>query len=405
VNSRDDAQLPKVVEAMLRHWPAPKRDEAHWQEAAAALVARLKDGSVGGSIDELLAPPLPAAQDEGSLSRTPAKPEVVRQTNGARRQPPAAGSKLSLAEMARARVGSKPVKPDATLIAKESLLLLKEARSTGALASTVAAAANSRKEARRRENSRVAELEQARAEREAATRRKAVQGAQTGQSRTSHLAAVALVALGLAAGAVLYVRMHDPEPRGVVLGPAPGAAQPPGAAPAAEGSQREETVDPAELEVSHEQPASAPPPAGGPLARKPAANATAKRSEAEQTRPRAAEPPSATAGQPGPEDPDEAEQLRPALGETGVPLEPSTGAVSSALGSALGSARRCVVGHDRPSKATVVFGSDGRVKSVAVSGPAARTPAETCIRAALSQARLPRFARPTFTVRGVTIRP
>jgi hypothetical protein len=64
----------------------------------------------------------------------------------------------------------------------------------------------------------------------------------------------------------------------------------------------------------------------------------------------------------------------------------------------LGGARACVAGQDAPSSATVTFGSDGRVQSVGVSGPAAGTPAEACIKAALSKARVQPFARPSFTV-------
>jgi hypothetical protein len=64
-----------------------------------------------------------------------------------------------------------------------------------------------------------------------------------------------------------------------------------------------------------------------------------------------------------------------------------------------------VIGHDRPSNATVTLGSNGRVKSVVVSGPAAGTPAARCIESALGAMRVRPFARPTFTIRGVTIRP
>ncbi|MCA9630792.1 MAG: hypothetical protein KC766_24150, partial [Myxococcales bacterium] len=57
-----------------------------------------------------------------------------------------------------------------------------------------------------------------------------------------------------------------------------------------------------------------------------------------------------------------------------------------------------------PSNATIAFGSNGKVQSVAISGPAAGTAAESCIRSALSGARVAPFAKPTFTVR-VPIRP
>jgi hypothetical protein len=71
----------------------------------------------------------------------------------------------------------------------------------------------------------------------------------------------------------------------------------------------------------------------------------------------------------------------------------------------LGAARRCVIGLDGPSSATVVVGASGTVQSVSVSGPAAGTSAEPCIRGALGAMRFKPFAQPTFTIRGITIRP
>jgi hypothetical protein len=80
------------------------------------------------------------------------------------------------------------------------------------------------------------------------------------------------------------------------------------------------------------------------------------------------------------------------------------GAAQAAVGSTLGSARLCVVGHLSPSQATVVFGSNGRVLSVKVSGPAAGTASESCIQRAMGQARVQPFADETFSVR-TTVRP
>jgi hypothetical protein len=100
----------------------------------------------------------------------------------------------------------------------------------------------------------------------------------------------------------------------------------------------------------------------------------------------------------------EAAKMKPAAQPTDIPQQPSNGAAQAAVAQVIGSARACVAGHEAPSRATLVFGSDGRVQSVAVSGPAAGTPAEACIRAALSRARVEPFAKPTFSV-GTTIRP
>jgi hypothetical protein len=87
-----------------------------------------------------------------------------------------------------------------------------------------------------------------------------------------------------------------------------------------------------------------------------------------------------------------------------VPLKPPLGAVQSALGVAGRAARGCLLAGDAVSHATVTFRSDGSVSDVAVSGGAAGTPADSCIRAALSGARVPPFAEPSFAA-PVTVRP
>jgi hypothetical protein len=99
-----------------------------------------------------------------------------------------------------------------------------------------------------------------------------------------------------------------------------------------------------------------------------------------------------------------APRAAPPPGATGLPEAPSFGAVRSALATQLGSAKACLHDGQGASRANVTFGSDGRVQSVAVSGPAAGTPAEACIRGALSRATLAPFSRPTFSV-AFTIRP
>lgn len=86
------------------------------------------------------------------------------------------------------------------------------------------------------------------------------------------------------------------------------------------------------------------------------------------------------------------------------PDHPSVGAAQAAVGSTLGSARLCIVGQLSPSQATVVFGSNGRVLSVRISGPAAGTAAESCIQKAMAHARVQPFTDETFSVR-TTVRP
>lgn len=88
-----------------------------------------------------------------------------------------------------------------------------------------------------------------------------------------------------------------------------------------------------------------------------------------------------------------------------VPQRPSQGTLTSALGRVVGKAKSCIGPDDPISRASVVFASAGTVSSVSVSGHAAGKPAEACIKAALSGAKLNTpFAEPTYTTT-VTIRP
>ncbi len=98
--------------------------------------------------------------------------------------------------------------------------------------------------------------------------------------------------------------------------------------------------------------------------------------------------------------PDDGTQAAPGS----VPLRPSTGAVRGALGAVTPGAKACLEADDPISHAMVTFQSDGSVQNVTVSGGAAGKPAEACIRAALSRARIPAFASATFSA-PVTIRP
>ncbi len=81
-----------------------------------------------------------------------------------------------------------------------------------------------------------------------------------------------------------------------------------------------------------------------------------------------------------------------------IPETPPQGAIQGAIGSHRQAARACLEGHDSPSRATIVFGSNGKVQSVNVAGPAAGTSAEACISRTLSKAAVGAFRRPTFSV-------
>lgn len=92
--------------------------------------------------------------------------------------------------------------------------------------------------------------------------------------------------------------------------------------------------------------------------------------------------------------------MKPAEGSTdNVPLSPSGGAVSTALGAVRGGAQACLAGQSSSVTAVVTFASDGHVTSVTAGGPSG-----ACIQAALSKARLTPFARDHFSAT-TTIRP
>ncbi|MEO6420643.1 MAG: hypothetical protein ABIP39_14620, partial [Polyangiaceae bacterium] len=87
-----------------------------------------------------------------------------------------------------------------------------------------------------------------------------------------------------------------------------------------------------------------------------------------------------------------------------VPQKPSQGAVAGAIGAVLQNARQCLGPDDPISKANVAFGSSGAVTTVTVTGHAAGTPAEACIKTAFSKAKVNPFAEATYSA-NVTVRP
>jgi hypothetical protein len=100
----------------------------------------------------------------------------------------------------------------------------------------------------------------------------------------------------------------------------------------------------------------------------------------------------------------------PAAGSNGpqfaagtVPQKPSQGAVTGAVGAVLPGARACLGPDDPVSRASITFTSAGTVQSVNVTGGAAGKPAEGCIKAALTKAKVAPFAEATYTA-NVTVR-
>lgn len=234
-----------------------------------------------------------------------------------------------------------------------------------------------------------------------------------------------VVALGAAAaGTFFYMKSHKPAeaPVAATQAPAPdvkpaptqAAAPVETAAPAAE-----PTMDPNSLPTATPDqklaaaPKTAAKPTGGAKAAAPAPEGP--KAEAKLTQ---KDLPAAPAGPGG----DLGAAMGKAVGDDGkpktqepvpaagsnvpagsVPQKPSQGAVTGAIGAVLRNARECLGPDDPVSHATVVFGSDGAVQSVNVSGAAAGKPAEACIKAALSKAKVGAFAEPTYSTR-ITVR-
>jgi hypothetical protein len=93
-------------------------------------------------------------------------------------------------------------------------------------------------------------------------------------------------------------------------------------------------------------------------------------------------------------------QMKPAEGNAhSIPLSPSGGAVSTALGAVRGGAQACLAGQNDAVVAVVTFASDGHVASVSAGGPSG-----SCIQAALSKAHIAPFAKERFRAT-TTIRP
>jgi hypothetical protein len=87
-----------------------------------------------------------------------------------------------------------------------------------------------------------------------------------------------------------------------------------------------------------------------------------------------------------------------------VPLRPAAGAVESAVARVLPGARACLQPGQGVVRATITFGSSGRVRHVAVVGTEGNDPVASCVRGALADAKVGPFAMPAFvwtaTVRG-----
>lgn len=366
----DDAKLPDPMEALLSAWPVAHRPELDWEAFADATVTHAFADDHPVADDLLDAPPLDPEDGEPSKPRLAAVPAVDDQ-------------ELSLTDIAKASLEDDD--PE-------------ETRELATLAFSHA----SRERVSRPSYPDVPRTSEIRATPRPPTPiepKAEVVALEAKRPGGGGRWGLAMAVLGIAAAAAILVlrpgRQQAEATAGAHQSSIPAATSS-GATPQPEKTQGEAvaeprgTVAPPSLTVEELKP-EAPGSQGPRLAivpSKPAAMPTAALSAAPAKQP---------------EEPDDP-RLVPAAQADNVALEPSTGAALAAVGRVMGGAKACVAGHSAPSNATITFGSNGKVQSVAISGPAAGTAAESCIRSALSGARVAPFAKPTFTVR-VPIRP
>lgn len=393
----DEVQLPEAAEALLGSWPAPERDD--WDARADAITAAASATEIGSTDAALLAAPLPAQPGEPSA---PAVGPVARDAAGSSDRPP-----VSLAALARESLADIDAKDDARDIAKESLSVALSARASAPVipeAVRQQAASLAAGMAARGSAPSIPEVAAAQAPAQVPAAAPAPRPTPAAKSNKGPMMMIGLAVAGFAAAAaiVLVARTRQAEPLAQNAPAAASVAATP--APAATAEKHDPDIValddlPGAAGGAKEAP-SARPKGSGALA---AATAPAEKTEPESPTEEPA-PVAKAEAKVSEEDKEFEKKAKPAAQPTDVPEKPSTGAVQAAIGAVMGGARACVAGHDAPSRATVTFGSDGRVTSVGVSGPAAGTPAESCIRAALSKARVQPFARPSFGV-SATVRP
>lgn len=400
---RSSADLGASAEAVLSAFPFAERE---WESDARAVEARLAESVRGTTDDLLLSAPLPSEPGEGS---SPSATTTPLAHSGVRTQ--------SLADLARRSVEKKQA--GEREMARASLAIAAQQRPTGgearAMREAVDTAAATASPPPSVVSAIVASAPTAQATTHANTRAAAT------TSAWPKLALAIVPVLALAAATLFWLKRPEPTPLvGNAIPVAPNLARPmaattakvtetPAGSPIANGPNG---VDPSTLpdesptraaQLAHAKAAPAEPAAPG--ANLAAAAAKTEKIVLEDEQPAAAPVAAAAVEKPSektlPPDP----ALRPADSSGGeLPVKPSTGAVQAALGSVMSGARHCVAGDDAPSSAVVVFGSDGRVQHVAVTGPAAGKSSGACIEAQLGRARVQPFASANFSV-SATVRP
>lgn len=352
-------------EDLLAEWPVAEPDEAGWEARAQAIVAR---ATPGVAPDGLL--------DAPALVAEPGEPSEIA-------APQAERAGLSLAALARAHLDSGEVQ-------KSGPDLLAALSQRGSSPSIVPAA-SSVDTARVPPSVDVGGGPPSRASLTS-----------IGERRRSRAALIGAVSTALAAAAAAGIWLSRAPAPAPLTGNAESsaAAAHVAAAVAPSAGTASQAIALEALPMATGQQGSPGAAGGGALAAhaKPAGSTAPAETIALADEP----PPAAKPTGPGEPPPDP--ELTPSE-KREMPLEPAPGAVQASVASVLGGARACVAGQTGSSRASITFGSNGRVKSVSVeSGTAVGTPAATCIVSALSRARVEPFAKASFTV-GVTVRP
>lgn len=419
-----DPELGAEAEELLTHWPVSDKSPAEWEDLAARIDARIKITDVGSTPDYLLEAPLLEEQD--LLRRS--HPRMKRPSEGSL----AALAKASLAQDTSPDAGRLEAEREA--LARSLLSLAVKARSeqrgtteqddssarhdnSAGLSNLVNGPSMQFLAARQPTVAVHAELprgEASNAEASAPGAGSAISpasvSARSSRERGNMWFGIAFGVLGMAAAGVMYIaaarQPADSTPaltEAATLAaaplPAPAKPEPPtAAAPTPEPAAASDVLKVEEVPLAEAVDA-----AGTALPKDRAAGARAGARAAAVPVPAAApdaEQPAAVTPPAGPSEPG----MVMADSHGTLPDHPSTGAVQAAVGTVMGAARACVAGQSAASRATLNFGSDGRVQSVAVSGPAQATSAEPCLQSALSGARVQPFARAGYSVT-LTVRP
>lgn len=417
-----EPRLPPRAEELLEGWPAPSRGALAWEETSSGIMARVRNTTIGSTPDDLLADPLPEEPGEGSHGAPQSSAPPVSNAPGA--------DEPSLAEIARAAVassgaGSREIARDAMIAAEAGRRSPpREVQPPRAAAVSAKVAGLQGRVARVSERGRATAKAQPLAAvpaepavapaREAAAHSE-MPGPPSREARRWNPAVFGGAVLAIAAAAALYVSLTRHTASDAQLTASPerphGLQAKPGASPHAALEPASTAVASAAPEpaqklalddlpmIAKSRPTSSPAVSSG---RDTLAFRVKKEKGGEKqlVLEERGESQAANAA-PVAESP----AAPPAQASATLAERPSTGAVQAAFGSVMIGARGCLAGQEEGMRATVTFeGKSGRVKSVALVGAAAGSPAESCVRAALMGARLPAFSEDTFAA-SVTVRP